>query len=127
MTVRRGAQSCADLLKMNIFLLSLSMCMLFYRQAETAAREQVPVGPIATFIRTNIVGFPVLHESQKWVFDPDIALKRRKEFIQVNGDKGEKLIEKLGLGIDDRKEERLKSQRERDEGHIGGLNWLRDD
>lgn len=101
------------------------MCLLFYRHVESS--EHVPVGPIGAFIQTNLVGFPVLHEPQKWVFDPDIALRRRKEFIRENGDKAEKLIEKFGLGIDDRQEERLMSQRARDEGHLGGLNWLRDD
>ncbi|CAH2230292.1 uncharacterized protein LOC120625472 [Pararge aegeria] len=110
---------------MNIFLIFLSLSVLCYRQLESA--EHVPAGPIGQFIQTNLIGFPLLHESQKWVFDPDVALKRRKDFIAVNGDKAEKLIEKLGLGLDDRREDRLKRQRARDEGHVGGLTWLRED
>lgn len=83
-----------------------------------------PVGPIANFIRTNLVGHPVLHDQQTWIFDPDVALKRRKQFIEVNGDKAVNLIERLGLGIDGRADERLQKQRQRDEGHLGGLNFF---
>lgn len=83
-----------------------------------------PIGPLRGFIQTNIVGLPVLHKQQAWYFDPNVALRRRKQFIELNGDKGEKLIERLGLGIDGYAEERLVKQRARDEGHLGGLNAL---
>lgn len=83
-----------------------------------------PIGPIAGFIRTNLIGYPVIHDKQVWIFDPDVALKRRRQFIELHGDKGEKLIERLGLGIDGNDEERLEMQRQRDEGHLGGLNAL---
>ncbi|KAI5632259.1 hypothetical protein NE865_15014 [Phthorimaea operculella] len=81
-----------------------------------------PIGPISSFVRTNLIGFPVIHDKQTWIFDPDVALKRRKAFISLHGDKGERLIERLGLGIDGNDEERLKEQQIRDEGHLGGLN-----
>lgn len=80
------------------------------------------MGPVGQFIRTNLVGQPVIHDKVAWIFDPDVALKRRRQFIELHGDKGEKLIERLGLGIDGRDEERLAFQRQRDEGHLGGLN-----
>uniref|UniRef100_A0A2A4JY18 Uncharacterized protein n=1 Tax=Heliothis virescens TaxID=7102 RepID=A0A2A4JY18_HELVI len=101
-------------------LITLSFCLLlFYRQAAA----QNPTGPIAGFIRTNLIGHPVIHDKTTWIFDPDVALKRRRQFIELHGDKGEKLIERLGLGIDGNDEERLQEQRKRDEGHLGGLNF----
>ncbi|KPJ18488.1 hypothetical protein RR48_01648 [Papilio machaon] len=104
---------------MKKVILSLYLCALFYRQILCG-----DVGPIGSFIRTNLVGHPVIHEEQSWIFDPEVAVRRRKQFIELNGDKGEKLIERLGLGIDGYDEERLKIQRARDEGHLGGLNAL---
>lgn len=82
------------------------------------------MGPIGNFIRTNLVGQPVIHDHQTWIFDPDLSLRRRKQFIELNGDKGVYLIERLGLGIDGRADERLQKQRQRDEGHLGGLNYF---
>lgn len=93
---------------------------LLYRHASS----QDSIGPVAGFIRTNLVGHPVIHDRKLWIFDPEVSLKRRKAFIELHGDKGEKLIERLGLGIDGRNEERLIVQRQRDEGHLGGLNSL---
>lgn len=69
------------------------------------------------------MGHPVIHDRKIWIFDPDVSLKRRKTFINLHGDKGEKLIERLGLGIDGRDEERLIVQSQKDEGHLGGLNF----
>ncbi|XP_013147188.1 PREDICTED: uncharacterized protein LOC106110047 [Papilio polytes] len=104
---------------MNKVILPICLYVLFYRQVLCG-----DVGPIGGFIRSNLVGHPVIHEEQSWIFDPDVALRRRKQFIELNGDKGDKLIERLGLGIDGYDEERLKIQRVRDEGHLGGLNAL---
>ncbi|CAG9122316.1 unnamed protein product [Plutella xylostella] len=100
--------------------LSVCMCVLFYRQVLAGD----PVGPVKSFIQTNLVGLPVLHDKQSWSFDPDVSLRRRKQFIDLHGDKGERLIERLGLGIDGYSEERLQRQRQRDEGHLGGLNYF---
>lgn len=79
-------------------------------------------GPIATFLRTNVVGFPVIHDKQTWIFDPDVSQRRRKQFFELHGDKAVKLIERLGLGIDGYEDQRLRAQRQRDEGHLNGLN-----
>lgn len=84
-----------------------------------------PAGLIGNFLQTNLLGFPVIHETRPWIFDPDISLRRRKQFIELHGDKGERLIERLGLGIDGYADERLRLQRKRDEGHLGGLNASR--
>lgn len=97
------------------------VCLTLLYQQVTAPD---PIGPIRGFIQTNIVGLPVIHDQQTWIFDPDVAMKRRRQFIELHGDKGERLIERLGLGIDGNEDERLKQQRERDEGHLGGLNAL---
>ncbi|KAG6463659.1 uncharacterized protein LOC115452508 [Manduca sexta] len=84
--------------------------------------SQITSGIVSDFVRTNLIGYPLIHEPKTWIFDPDVALKRRKQFVDLHGDKGEKLIERLGLGIDGNYEERLAEQRKRDEGHLGGLN-----
>ncbi|CAG9792329.1 unnamed protein product [Diatraea saccharalis] len=83
-----------------------------------------PIGPLVNLIRTNLVGYPVIHDKTQWIFDPDVALRRRKQFVELHGDKAERLIERLGLGIDGRADERLIKQRQRDEGHLGGLNYF---
>lgn len=95
------------------------MLVIFYQYTRA-----VPAGPIGTLIQSNLVGFPVIHDQQTWIFDPDIGFRRRKQFIELNGDKAEKLIERFGLGIDGNEENRLRRQRIRDEGHLGGLNAL---
>lgn len=100
-----------------IFQLSFCIIALLYRPTTPQS-----VGPIAGFIRTNVVGHPVIHDQTHWIFDPDVSQKRRKVFRELHGDKGDKLIERLGLGIDGKDEKRLQKQRERDEGHLGGLN-----
>nr|XP_004923471.1 uncharacterized protein LOC101737849 [Bombyx mori] len=79
-------------------------------------------GLIGSFVRTNLIGYPVIHDKAVWKFDPDVAKKRREQFIELHGDKGERLIERLGLGIDGDSGRRLEDQRKRDEGHLGGIN-----
>nr|XP_026492036.1 uncharacterized protein LOC113397788 [Vanessa tameamea] len=113
-------RTCNDSKKMYLFYIFISMSALLYRRVQPE-----PAGPIGTFLQTNLIGFPVIHESQAWIFDPDVSSRRRKEFIELNGDKAAKLIERLGLGIDGYGEQRLKMQRQRDQGHLGGLNSLR--
>lgn len=69
-----------------------------------------------------MIGLPVIHNVETWIFEPDVAQRRKKQFIELHGDKAEKLIERLGLGIDGKADERLVQQRQRDEGHLGGSN-----
>ncbi|XP_059044941.1 uncharacterized protein LOC131840764 [Achroia grisella] len=109
---------------MKTIILTLCLWNLLYRYTDAQSADNVPLGPIESFIRTNLIGHPVILKPQTWEFDPDIALRRRKQFIELNGDKGEKLIERIGLGIDGRDQERLLRQRQRDEGHLGGLNYF---
>ncbi|KAL4709648.1 hypothetical protein ACJJTC_007379 [Scirpophaga incertulas] len=105
---------------LKLLFLTVCVCMLLYKPVLC----QGPVGPIALFIRTNFVGDPVIHNKVTWIFDPYVGIRRSKQFVALNGDKGERLIEKLGLGIDGREEEYLLRQRARDEGHLGGLNYF---
>lgn len=74
-------------------------------------------------VQFNLAGHPVLHKEQSWPFDPDIAIRRSRQYQELNGVHGEKAIERLGLGIDGLDRERLAKQRARDEGHLGGLNF----
>lgn len=46
-------------------------------------------------------------------------------FAQLHGYRGEKLIERLGLGIDGHAAERLAQQRARDNGKLGGVIYQR--
>lgn len=49
-----------------------------------------------------------------WKFDPDAADRRRVEFEQKYGVRGQKLIARLGQGFDGNHEERKLKQIERD-------------
>ncbi|XP_044730586.1 uncharacterized protein LOC123293751 [Chrysoperla carnea] len=79
---------------------------------------------IKDIIQYNVAGIPLIHKVKRIEFDPDVSLRRRKQFEELHGEKAEKLIERLGLGIDGYADERLQQQRARDEGHLGGLNYL---
>lgn len=79
-----------------------------------------PITLITSLIQNNLLGSPTVHQVTKWEFDPEVAIKRRETFQQTNGYRGEKLIERIGLGIDGLHHERLAIQRERDEGLLGG-------
>lgn len=79
-----------------------------------------PVTIIRNLIQNNLVGAPVAHEITEWDFDPDVAVKRRELYEQANGYRGEKLIERIGLGFDGLHRERLAIQQERDIGLLGG-------
>lgn len=88
---------------------------------ESSASIQVITG----LIQRNVLGLPMLHEEQHWPFDPEAGIRRSAQYQQINGIRGEKAIEQLGLGIDGNQERRLLQQRKRDEGHLGGLNFFR--
>lgn len=86
---------------------------------QTLATED-PVTLVLRLIQNNLLGSPVVHQVTEWDFDPDVAIRRREIFQDVNGFRGEKLIERVGLGVDGLHNERLAIQRERDEGLLGG-------
>ncbi|VEN43334.1 unnamed protein product [Callosobruchus maculatus] len=79
---------------------------------------------VRDLIEFNVAGHPVLHKDQKWPFDPEVGKRRSRQYQELNGVLGEKAIERLGLGIDGFDRERLAQQKARDEGHLGGVDYL---
>lgn len=69
---------------------------------------------IRDLLQYNGAGIPVLHKTVEYAFDPDVGARRSRLYREVNGNHGEKYIERLGLGIDGRDEERLEQQKQRD-------------
>lgn len=79
-----------------------------------------PIEILRTLIQDNLAGPTVIHQQTEWDFDPDVAVKRRELFEQVHGYRAEKLIERLGLGVDGNHDARLAEQQARDVGLLGG-------
>lgn len=71
----------------------------------------------------NVAGQPLIHKQQLFEFDPDVAVRRRSQYYELHGFHGDKLTERVGLGIDGRNEERLAEQRTRDAGMLQGANY----
>ncbi|KAL1401784.1 hypothetical protein pipiens_001929 [Culex pipiens pipiens] len=94
--------------------------------------SNIPVRPVeATVVRlftdllqNNVAGIPLIHKTEEFDFDPEVSKKRREMYYEQHGYRGEKAIERLGLGIDGKHRERAEHQRQRDEGHLNGLNIL---
>lgn len=78
-------------------------------QAPAAVR-----GGLVGLIQNNVLGSAQFHKQQAWPFDPDVSARRAPEFIALHGDKSEKLIERIGLGMDGRHDERREQQMIRD-------------
>ncbi|XP_055707665.1 uncharacterized protein LOC129804425 isoform X2 [Phlebotomus papatasi] len=74
-------------------------------------------------IQDNVAGAPVIHQQQEFDFDPDVSVKRRQQFYEIHGYRADKLIERLGLGIDGKAQERLIQQRIRDQGRLDDANF----
>ncbi|KAF7280719.1 uncharacterized protein LOC143200912 [Rhynchophorus ferrugineus] len=89
-----------------------------------ATSNAEPIRIIKDLIQFNVAGHPVLHKTVEWPFDPDVGIRRSRQYQELNGVLGEKAIERLGLGIDGYDRERLIQQRQRDEGHLNGLDYL---
>jgi hypothetical protein len=71
-------------------------------------------GGIISLIQNNVLGSAVFHRQQSWPFDPAVSARRAPEFIALHGDKSDKLIERIGLGLDGRQQERRQQQLTRD-------------
>ncbi|KAK4884321.1 hypothetical protein RN001_000592 [Aquatica leii] len=74
---------------------------------------------VKDILQYNIAGHPVLHKELDYPFDPDVGPRQARLYQQTNGVYGEKAIERLGLGIDGRHQERLLQQQIRDVGYLG--------
>lgn len=71
-------------------------------------------GGLISLIQNNVLGSAEFHKQQSWPFDPAVSARRAPEFIALHGDKSEKLIERIGLGLDGRQMERRQQQLTRD-------------
>jgi hypothetical protein len=71
-------------------------------------------GIIKQLIQENLAGPVVNFQVVSWKFDPDAADRRRVEFEQKHGVRGQKLIARLGYGEDGYHKERRLKQIERD-------------
>ncbi|XP_017779696.1 PREDICTED: uncharacterized protein LOC108564983 [Nicrophorus vespilloides] len=79
------------------------------------------VNVVRDLLQVNVFGLPVLHKEVSWPFDPEVGVRRSRQYQAINGFHGEKAIERLGLGIDGYDRERLAQQRARDVHLLGGL------
>jgi hypothetical protein len=70
-------------------------------------------GIIRQLIQNNLAGPPGNFQVVSWKFDPNVADRRRVEFEQKYGVHGQKLIARLGQGVDAYHEERRVKQIER--------------
>lgn len=69
---------------------------------------------IISLIQNNVLGTAEFHRQQSWPFDPNVSARRTHEFVALHGDKSERLIERIGLGLDGRQQERREQQVVRD-------------
>ncbi|XP_015372192.1 PREDICTED: uncharacterized protein LOC107167582 [Diuraphis noxia] len=69
---------------------------------------------IISLIQNNVLGTAEFHRQQSWPFDPNVSARRTHEFVALHGDKSERLIERIGLGLDGRQHERREQQVVRD-------------
>ncbi|XP_037035171.1 uncharacterized protein LOC119073671 isoform X1 [Bradysia coprophila] len=104
--------------------LMFAVTLLILTQHRTNA--QGPIALIRSILQNNLVGAPVVHKVSEWDFDPEISQKRRAQFYELHGYRADKLIERLGLGIDGHAEERLQQQRARDAGQLNGVIYRSD-
>lgn len=80
---------------------------------QTSTGVLVQAGLIG-IVQNNVLGSAEFHRQQSWPFDPDAGGRRAAEFIALHGDKSERLIERVGLGLDGRQDERREQQTVRD-------------
>lgn len=71
-------------------------------------------GGLIGILQKNVLGYPEFHKQQSWQFDPSVSARRAPEFIALHGFRSEKLIERIGLGMDGRQNERREQQMVRD-------------
>uniref|UniRef100_A0A1I8NR84 Uncharacterized protein n=1 Tax=Stomoxys calcitrans TaxID=35570 RepID=A0A1I8NR84_STOCA len=79
---------------------------------------------LSDVLQNNVAGAPVLHERTEWTFDPESAKNARALFYETNGFRGEKYIERIGVGEDGKQDLRRAEQQERDYGRLNGEHWI---
>ncbi|XP_058459950.1 uncharacterized protein LOC131435773 isoform X2 [Malaya genurostris] len=108
---------------MNKFVITISV-ILVLSSISMPPVEATVVRFFSELLQNNIAGIPLIHKTEEFDFDPEISKKRRELYYEQHGYRGEKAIERVGLGIDGKHRERLEHQKQRDEGHLNGLNNL---
>ncbi|XP_005179036.1 uncharacterized protein LOC101896214 [Musca domestica] len=79
---------------------------------------------ISDLLSNNVAGAPVLHERTDWNFDPEAARNSRAIYYETHGFRGEKFIERIGVGEDGKQDERRAEQQQRDFGRLNGEHWI---
>lgn len=51
---------------------------------QSSVSAQGPLGYLRTILQNNIAGAPVNHKVTEWDFDPEVSMKRRQQFYEVN-------------------------------------------
>ncbi|XP_053686927.1 uncharacterized protein LOC128736468 [Sabethes cyaneus] len=108
---------------MNKFVIIISV-ILVLSSVHMPPAEATVVRLFTELLQNNVAGIPLIHKTEEFDFDPEVSKKRRELYYEQHGYRGEKAIQRVGLGIDGRHRERLEYQRQRDEGHLNGLNNL---
>ncbi|XP_055630106.1 uncharacterized protein LOC129770932 isoform X1 [Toxorhynchites rutilus septentrionalis] len=108
---------------MNKLAFSISLLLVLSSMHVPPIRATV-IRLFTELLQNNVAGIPLIHKTEEFDFDPEVSKKRRELYYEKHGYRGEKAIERLGLGIDGKHKERLEEQRKRDEGHLNGLNYL---
>ncbi|XP_065093791.1 uncharacterized protein LOC135714368 [Ochlerotatus camptorhynchus] len=106
---------------MNKSVIIISI-MLILGSVQIPPTEATVVRLFTELLQNNVAGIPLIHKTEEFDFDPEVSKKRRDLYYEQHGYRGEKAIERLGLGIDGNHREREAYQRLRDEGHLNGLN-----
>lgn len=94
--------------------------MCFLATSIICVHANGPFEFLRSLIQNNLAGPPVIHKRTEWNFDPDVGVQRGQLFQLANGYRGERLVERLGLGLDGQHDARLVQQRARDSGLLGG-------
>ncbi|XP_030560312.1 uncharacterized protein LOC115762288 [Drosophila novamexicana] len=79
---------------------------------------------ISETLQNNVAGEPITHVRTDWNFDPEAAKKARSIYYEKNGYRSAKFIERIGVGLDGRHEERRQAQEERDLGRLNGEHFI---
>ncbi|XP_058828300.1 uncharacterized protein LOC131688153 [Topomyia yanbarensis] len=108
---------------MKKFVIIISV-ILVLSTVPTPPVEATVVRLFTELLQNNVAGIPLIHKTEEFDFDPEISKKRRELYYEQHGYRGEKAIQRVGLGIDGKHRERMEHQRLRDEGHLNGLNDL---
>ncbi|XP_073845333.1 uncharacterized protein [Musca autumnalis] len=99
-------------------------CALFVLLIHSHTTDAFVYRLISDLLSNNVAGAPVLHERTDWNFDPEAARNSRAIYYETHGFRGEKFIERIGVGEDGKQDERRAEQQQRDYGRLNGEHWI---